>query len=185
MRRCIGDGGRPSAVALQEEAANHRKVRRSRAARAERCGKRRAYEHVRCDPMKANASEPQMACRNSEDGIETRRALRAWDQPGGNLSTAQAVPGIYAAPARVRLRYGTWEPVVSRESGSWSSDLRPVLPGKAPSRRGGKERDPQARHRGGPPGSSDEGPVIGSERSGRAIQAKPEVNHEAVGGAGG
>jgi hypothetical protein len=30
-RRCIGDGGRPSVVALQEEATNHPEVRRSRA----------------------------------------------------------------------------------------------------------------------------------------------------------
>jgi RNA-directed DNA polymerase len=51
MRCCTGDGGRPSAVALQGEAANHRELRRSRAgvvsvaetARRERvrCGSRR------------------------------------------------------------------------------------------------------------------------------------------------
>ena len=184
-RCCAGDGGRPSALALQEEGANHRKVRRSRAVRAERCGKRRANEHVRYDPMKASASEPRMKCRNTEDDIETRHSFHAWDEPGGHLSTAQAVSGIYAAPARVRLLHGTWEPVVSRETGSWSSDLRPALPGKAPSRSAGKGRSPDARHRGGPPGSSDEGPVIGLERSGRAIQTKTPVNHEAVGGTGG
>jgi len=184
-RRCAEDGGRPSALALQEEGANHRKVRRSRAVRAERCGKRRADEHVRYDPMKASASEPRMKCRNTEDDIETRHSLHAWDEPGGHLSTAQAVSGIYAAPARVRLLHGTWEPVVSREPGSWSQDLRPAIPGKAPSRSAGKERDPDARHRGGPSGSSDEGPVIGPERSGRAIRAQVPVNHEAVGGAGG
>jgi len=39
MRRCMEDEGGPLAVALQEEAVNHRKVRRSRAVRAERCGK--------------------------------------------------------------------------------------------------------------------------------------------------
>ena len=39
MRCCMEDEGGPLAVALQEEAANHRKVRRSRAVRAERCGK--------------------------------------------------------------------------------------------------------------------------------------------------
>src|SRR6478672_3460258 len=124
-RCCAGDGGRPSALALQEEGANHRKVRRSRAVRAERCGKRRTNECVRCDPMKASASEPRMKCRNTEDDIETRLSLCAWDQPGGHLSTAQAVSGIYAAPARVRLLRGTWEPVVLRETGSWSADLRP------------------------------------------------------------
>lgn len=136
--------------------------------------------------MKANASEPQMTCRNSEDDIETRLELRTWDQPGGNLPTARAVSGIYAAPARVRLLCGTGEPVVSRDGGSWSSvDLRPALPGIPPSGRNRKEQDPHARHRGGSPGSSDEGPVTGPQRSGRAIQAQNPVNHESVGGAGG
>jgi len=35
----MDDEGRSLAVALQGEAANHRKVRRLRAVRAERCGK--------------------------------------------------------------------------------------------------------------------------------------------------
>jgi hypothetical protein len=183
-RRCIGDGGRPSATALQEEVANHPEVRRSRAVRAERRGKRRAIECVRYDPMKAKTNEPQETCRKFLDDIETRLACGAWDEPGGNLSTAQAVSGIYAARAWVRLLYGTWEPVVSRETGSWSNDLRPALPGKAPSGRNRKGRIPDARHRGGPPGSSDEGSVMGLERSGRAIQVRTAVNHEAVRGAG-
>jgi hypothetical protein len=176
-RCCIGDGGRPSVVALQEEATNHPEVRRSRAVRAERRGKRRTEECVRYDPMKAKATEPQVTCRKFLDDIETRLACGAWDEPGGHLSTAQAVSGIYAAPARVRLLGGTWEPVVSRETGSWSVDPRPALPGKAPSGRNREESRPDARHRGGPPGSSDEGPVIGLERSGRAIQATLTVNH--------
>ncbi len=184
MRRCIRDGGRPSVVALQEEATNHPKVRRSRAVRAERCGKRRANEHVRYDPMKAKTTEPQETCRKLLDDIKTRLGAYAWDEPGGHLITAQAVSGIYAAPAWVRLLYGTWEPVVSRETGSWSSDLRPSLPGKIPSGRNRKGSHPDARHRGGPPGSSDEGPVMGLERSGRAIQARTSVNHEQVRGAG-
>jgi hypothetical protein len=181
MRRCTGDGGRPSVVALQEEATNHPKVRRSRAVRAERWGKRRTDECVRYDPMKAKSNEPQVTCRKLIDDIETRLVCGAWDEPGGNLSTAQAVSGIYAARARVRLLCGTWEPVVSRETGSWSNDLRPALPGKAPSGRSREGRIPDARHRGGPPGSSDEGSVTGLERSGRAIQATLTVNHE-VGG---
>jgi hypothetical protein len=168
-------------VALQEEATNHRKVRRSRAVRAERCGKRRADECVRYDPMKASESEPLRTCRNAPDDIKTRATSWAWDEPGGDLSTAQAVSGMEVARARVRLLCGTWEPVVSREIGSWSDDLRPLILGKAPNGRNRKESHPYARHRGGPPGSSDEGPVIGLERSGRAIQATLTVNHE-VGG---
>lgn len=61
------------------------------------------------------------------------------------------------------------------------SDLRPALPGKAPSGGNREGRDPHARHRGGPSGSSEEGQVIGPERSGRVIQARTTVNH-AVGG---
>lgn len=169
-------------VALQEEATNHPKVRRSRAVRAERWGKRRADECVRYDPMKASESEPPTTCRNVTDDIETGSGALAWDEPGGDLSTAQAVSGMEVARARVRLLCGTWEPVVSRESGSWSLDLRPLnVPGKAPSGRNRKEPHPDARHRDGSPGSSDEGPVIGLERSGRAIQAELTVNHQ-VGG---
>jgi hypothetical protein len=181
MRRCIDDGGRPSVVALQEEATNHPKVRGSRAVRAERCGKRRTDECVRYDPMKAKTTEPQETCRKVLDDIKTRLGAYAWDKPGGNLFTAQAVSGIYAAPARVRLLCGTWEPVVSRESGSCSTELRPTLPGKAPSGRNRKGPHPDARHRGGPPGSSDEGPVMGLERSGRAIQVRTAVNHDVCG----
>lgn len=182
MRRCrTGDGGRPSVAALQEEATNHPEVRRSRAVRAERRGKRRATECVRYDPMKASESEPLLTCRNVLDGIETRDGALTWDEPGGNLSTAQAVSGMEVARARVRLLCGTWEPVVSRETGSWPQGLRPTLPRKVPSGRNREGRVPDARHRGGSPGSSDEGPVIGLERSGRAIQAKLTVNHAACG----
>ncbi len=181
MRRCTGDGGRPSVIALQEEVTNHRKVRRSRAVRAERCGKRRDIEHVRYGPMKASESEPPKTCRNVSDGIETRYVVLSWDESGGDLLIAQAVPGIQVARARARLLYGTWEPVVSREGRLMVTDLRPALPGKAPSGRDRKGRSPEARHRGGPPGSSDEGPVTGLERSGRAIQAKLTVNHEVSG----
>ena len=168
-------------VALQEEATNHPKVRRSRAVRAERCGKRRANECVRYDPMKAKTTEPQETCRKVLDDIKTRLGAYAWDEPGGHLFTAQAVSGIYAAPAWVRLLYGTWEPVVSREGRLMVTDLRPPLPGKAPSGGIREGRSPDARHRGGPPGSSDEGPVMGLERSGRAIQARTAVNHEVCG----
>lgn len=168
-------------TALQEEVTNHPEVRRSRAVRAERRGKRRATEHVRYDPMKASESEPLLTCRNALDDIKTRASFWAWDKSGGDLPTAQAVSGMEVARARVRLLCGTWEPVVSRETGSWSVDLRPALPGKAPSGRNREGRIPDARHRGGPPGSSDEGPVTGLERSGRATQATLTVNHE-VGG---
>jgi hypothetical protein len=181
-RRCTGDGGRPSALALQEESANHRKVRRSRAVRAERCGKRRANEHVRYDPMKTSEREPPLMCRKLVDGIETRPIGGTWDEPGmapvycpggvrheGGVSTGQA-------PVR---NMGTCRLAGGR---FMVTDLRlPNIPGKAPSGRIRKEPKPHARHRGGPPGSSDEGPVTGLERSGRAIQATLTVNHAVCG----
>ncbi len=181
-RRCIGDRGRPSALALQEESANHRKVRRSRAVRAERCGKRRTSECVRYDPMKTSESEPPTKCRKFADGIETRPCGGAWDElgmapvycPGG----VRHVGGVSAGQAPIR-NMGTCRLAGER---LMVSDLRSLgIPGKAPSGRNRKEPYPQARHRGGPPGISDEGPVIGLERSGRAIQARTEVNHEVCG----
>lgn len=181
-RRCTGDGGRPSALALQEESANHRKVRRSRAGRAERCGKRRADECVRYGPMKTSASEPPLKCRKLLDDIETRSGAWTWDEPGGHLSYCPGgvrhIGGVSAGQAPMR-NMGTCRLAGGR---LMASGLRsPRIPGKAPSGRNRKEPYPHARHRGGSPGSSDEGPVIGLERSGRAIQARTEVNHE-VGG---
>jgi len=169
-------------VALQEEATSHRKVRRSRAVRAERCGKRRTTECVRYDPMKASESEPPKKCRNAEDDIKTRLGALAWDEPGGHLfyrpGGVRHVGGASAGQAPVR-NMGTCRLAGER---LMVEDLRPLgIPGKAPSGSNRKEPDPHARHRGGPPGSSDEGPVIGLERSGRAIQATLTVNHEVSG----
>jgi len=181
-RCCTGDGGRPSVVALQEEATNHPEVRRSRAVRAERRGKRRAAEHVRYDPMKASESEPPKTCRKLSDDIETGLAWHARDELGGHL---------FYCPGGVRHGGGAsagqapvWNMGTCRLAGERlmvKRDLRPPLPGKAPSGGDRKERSPDARHRGGPPGSSDEGPVIGLERSGRTIQAKLTVNHQVCG----
>jgi len=171
-------------VAVQAEITNHPKVRRLRAVRAERCGKRRVFERVRCDPMKANVSEPWMTCRNALDDIKTKLAFLAWDEPGGSLLTGQVVSGIYAARAWVRLLHGTWEPVIPRNDRPVVSDLRPVVQGKAPSGRNREGRDPGVGHRGGSSCSSDEGLVMRLERRGRAILAWSAVNHELVGGAG-
>jgi hypothetical protein len=182
-----GDGGRSSVVALQEAATNHHKVRRLRAVCAERCGKRRACERVRCDPMKASESEPRLKCRNAIDGIKSGSGMQARDEPGGCLFIGQVVSGMHAARARVRLLYGTWEPVVSWDSRPvvlW--DLRLGVSGKVSSGRNREGRIPGAGHRVGPADSSDEGPVMGLERSGRAIRARLLVNHDVcVGGING
>jgi hypothetical protein len=172
-------------VALQEGATNHPKVRRSRAVRAERCGKSRAIERGRCDSMKANVSKPQMTCRNLLDDIKSGSAWLTRDEPGGSLLTGQVVSGMYAARAWVRLLHGTWEPVVLRDGQLVAFGLRLAVSGKVSSGRNCEGRIPVAGHRGGPSGSSGEGSVMGLERSGRAVQARLLVNHDVVGGANG
>ena len=168
-------------VALQEGATNHPRAAAVKSRGGERCGKRRACERVRCDPMKANESEPQMKCRNDLDDIKTRFGALTWDEPGGSLFIGQVVSGMYAARAWVRLLYGTWEPVVSRDDQLVVYDLRRAVSGRAPSGRHCEVRTPVAGHRGGPSGSSAEGSVMGLERSGRAVQARLLVNHEVCG----
>jgi hypothetical protein len=188
MRCCAGDGGAgrlfvrwPSVVTLQEEATNHPKVLRSKAVGAERCGKSRAVERGRYDPMKANESKPWMKCRNASDDIESGSVRMIRDEPGGCLFTGQVVSGMYAARAWVRLLHGTWEPVVLRDDQLVAFGLRLAVSGKVSGGRNREGRIPVAEHRGGPSGSSDEGPVMGLERSGRAVQARLLVNREVCG----
>ena len=185
MRSCAGDGGRSSVVALQEGAANHPKVRRLKAVRVERWGKSRAFERGRCDPLKANVSEPQMTCRNLLDDIKSGYVTWTRDELGGCLFIGQAVSGMDAARAWVRLLHGTWEPVVSRDGQPVAGGLRLAGYGRNPSGRNREGESTDAGHRGGSSGSSREGSVMGLERSGRAVQAKLLGNHEVVGGANG
>ena len=121
-----------------------------------------------------------MTCRNPLDDIKTGLVVYARDEPGGSLCIGQVVSGMKVARAWVGLLRGRREPALSRETGSWSEDLRPALPGKAPSDRDRKGRSPDARRRGGPSGSSVEGPVMGLERSGRVIQAWLLGNRDVV-----
>jgi RNA-directed DNA polymerase len=138
------------------------------------------------DPMKANESEPWVTCRNGVDDIKSGSACLARDESGGSLLTGQAVSGMYAARAWVRLLYGTWEPVVLRDDRLVAFGLRLAVSGKVSSGRNREGQIPVVGHRGGPSGSSVEGPVMGLERSGRAVQARLLVNHEVcVGGANG
>ena len=172
-------------VAVQAEITNHRKVLRSRAVGAERYGKRRAFECVRCDPMKANESEPQVSCRKAVDDIKTGACALLRDGSGGCLFIGQMVSGMYAARAWVRLLHGTWEPVVLRDDQLVAFGLRLVVSGSVSSGRNHEARTLVAGHRDGSSGSSVEGPVMGLERSGRTIQARSVVNHVCVGGANG
>lgn len=102
----------PSVVALQEEATNHPRAAAVKSCGGERRGRRRAFERVRYDPMKANESKPWMTCRNVIDDIKSGSVSLTRDEPGGSLFIGQVVSGINAARAWVRLLHGTWEPVV-------------------------------------------------------------------------
>ena len=130
--------------------------------------------------MKANESKPQMKCRKALDDIKSGECTFARDEPGGSLFIGQVVSGMHAARAWVRLLYGTWEPVVSRDGRPVVCDLRLIGHGRIPSGRNREDKSTDARHRGGPSGSSDEGPVMGLERSGRAVQTRLLVNHEVL-----
>jgi hypothetical protein len=172
-------------VALQGEATNRPQAAAVKSRGGERCGERRAFERVRCDSMKANESKPLMTCRNALDDIETGYASLSRDEPGGCLFIDQVVSGMEAARAWVRLLDRTWEPVVSRDDWTVAYGLRPVVSGRVSSGRNREGRIPVVGHRDGLSRSSDEGPVMGLERRGRAIQTRLLGNHEAVGGANG
>ena len=62
---------------------------------------------------KTSESEPPMTCRKFRDDIRTDVAIQRRGEPGGNLSTAQAVSGIKVARAWSGRWHGTWEPVAS------------------------------------------------------------------------
>ncbi len=57
-----------------------------------------------------------MTCRKRIDDIETGGESFSRDEPGGDLLTAQAVSGIKAARAQLRLWCGTCEPVAPTPS---------------------------------------------------------------------
>jgi len=165
-----GDGGRSSGLAVQAGSPNHREVRRSKAVRAERHGKRRAYERVRYDPMKANESKPLMTCRNELDDIKTGSVIATRDEPGGSLLIGQVVSGMKAARAWVRLLHGTWEPALRYRGQRNGSDAHWSRKRDVQVAETTRIRVAKRNVRGGPSGSSDEGPVMGLERSGRTGQ---------------
>src|SRR5215218_68914 len=110
---------------------------------------------------KVNESEPPMRCRNSIDDIETRVPLLLWDKSGRNLLTALAVSGIEVARARFRRQRGTWERLANCERES-------TCAGQA----------------GGPPRSSGDVPVMGTERRGRIVPRVFAGQPGCLGGAG-
>jgi hypothetical protein len=59
-----------------------------------------------------NENEPLMRRRKRSNGIKTEGESLTRDKSGGNLFTAQTVPGVKAARAWQRHLYGTWKPIV-------------------------------------------------------------------------
>jgi retron-type reverse transcriptase len=109
MQCCARDGGGPSGVALQGEASNHRKLRRSRAgvvSVADKAG----CQPVRYEPRRRARANHPMTGRKRIDDIKTGVESLPRDEPGGNLLTAQTVSGLKVAPARFGLWHGTCEP---------------------------------------------------------------------------
>ena len=103
------DGGGPSGAALQGEASNHRKVRRSRAgvlSVAEKAGQ----DPVRCEPRRRAKANHSMTGRKRSGDIKSGVESFPRYEPGGFLCTAQAVSGLKVARARFRLWHGTCEP---------------------------------------------------------------------------
>jgi hypothetical protein len=173
-RCCMDDEGGPLAAALQGEAANHRKVRRSRAVRAERCGKGElSARQVRT--RKASESDPLMTCRKSLRRDQNRGRSwpsgRAWRVPVYRPGGLRHTGGASLAQAFMR-NSGTCrsETATARAWDAWSREGDPQA---AETARG---RVPVAGHRGGPARSSDEGPVMGLERRGWVTRASPAVN---------
>jgi hypothetical protein len=142
---CMRDGGArrtlvwwSSAVALQEEAANHPELLRSRAMVVSVVGKG-ALRACQVWITKASVSEPLMMCRKRYvNDIKTRAGSLSWDESGGCLLTGQVVSGIKVARAWSGLSCGTWEPVALRSraaSGAglacgcaWKGELQAVGP---------------------------------------------------------
>lgn len=130
-------------------------------------------------------SESLMTCRNSFRRHQNRVDILARDEPGGCLFIAQVVSGMEVARAWVRLLRGTWEPVLRRRGQRNGHGAHWPRKRDAQVDETMRARVARRSFRDGPSGSSDEGPVMGLEGSGRIILAWLTVNHECVGGAGG
>jgi transposase InsO family protein len=111
--RCfIRDEGRPLGVGLQEQASNHPKLRRSRAAVVSVGGKGGArLRQVRI--RETNASEPLMTCRNVSSDVETGTRISVprsgWGRPAYRSTGVRHEGGVTRIQALVR-NVGTCRP---------------------------------------------------------------------------
>lgn len=93
----VRDEGRPLAIGLQEQIANHRKRLGSKAPVVSVTEK--VPSGIRYEPMKTNTSELPFKCRKCSDDIKTEGVMLPQDRSVRYLLTGQAVSGIEAASA--------------------------------------------------------------------------------------
>ena len=122
---------------MQEEAPNHRKLRRSKAGVVS-VAEKGAPPGRQVRARKANASKPLMTCRKRSEDIKTEEESLPREEPGGNLPTAQVVSGMKVARAWLRLLSGTWEPAAPIEwrFGKYPGEAREGGPQAAATARG-------------------------------------------------
>ena len=162
--RCfIEDGVGLSKSALQKQASNHLKLRRSRAfvVSVEAKGGARLWQ-VRF--KETNESKPLMTCRNPSDGVETgvdgQLRDKSWETSAYCPTGVRHVGGVTLSQALMR-KVGTCRPDAKGET-------------QAVSRCEGLSTD--AGHRGGGARSRGDGSVMGSDRRGVVIQLYPGGN---------
>ena len=185
-RCCTRDGGRPSAVALQGEIANHREVRRSRAGVLS-VAEKACCQRVRCGSRRRAKAIPPLKCRKRIGDIQNRGRViapgSAWREPA---DWRGGCPAWMVARAWSGLLCGTREPVAPMgRPGQWSGlGLRLVVWSENPKQQICEGESSDAGHRGGPDRSSDEGSVMGLERRERVVLAGCQANRGDAGGAG-
>lgn len=116
-RCCARDGGRPSAAALQGEAANRRQLRRDNARGGERDGKGPTLIGSGTDregERKRTTVDVSKACQTTS---KPRLRVGCGMNLGWSLLTAQVASGMEVARARSWLSWGTWEPAPGYSGG--------------------------------------------------------------------
>ena len=97
----VRDGGWPPAIGLQEQVANRRKRRGSKARVVSVTEK--ASQRRQVGDRKANTSELPFKCRKCSDDVETGELMLRRDQSGRHLLTGQTTSGTEAARSCFRL----------------------------------------------------------------------------------
>jgi hypothetical protein len=172
----VGPPGSPCRRRSQSAAVSCR----SRAGVGSDCGKGSLTASQLCNE-KTNVCEPLLTHRKiSRDGIETRAGLRPWDK-GAPSWRASARERSACGPGGVRCRGGVSSlQALARNRRTCRLDTddqihevtlpRWSLRGRTPRGQDHAGKSTDARHRGGPTRSSDEGSVMELERRGRAGQ---------------